>query len=211
MICGLKGLCHKMDNLLLKAGNLFVRTSWWVFPASDERQGCWTRRQKNSTISSTSFSSSRKPSTSSCTSYNSPRKGSPRPSTWSSSPRHPLAVNEYSIPGHWIDGQNTEHRTLVLWRWRRWLQALGLFNKKNMPNNNTAYSIGKINLSFISFLWVEQWSGGADVDSTHALALATEVQGGGANLVDFNFERDWFRWEKNLIIVFICKHKCFYV
>jgi hypothetical protein len=29
--------------------------------------------------------------------------------------------------------------------------------------------------------------------------------------VDFNFERDWFRWEKNLIIVFICKHKCFYV
>ena len=64
---------------------------------------------------------------------------SPRPSTWSSSPRHPLAVNEYSIPGHWIDGQNTEHRTLVLWRWRRWLQALGLFYKKNMPNNNTAF------------------------------------------------------------------------
>jgi hypothetical protein len=59
-----------------------------------------------------------------------------------------------------------------------------------MPNNNTAYSICKINFSFISFLWVEQWSGGADVDSTHALALATEVQGGGANLVDFNFERD---------------------
>ena len=81
-----------------------------------------------------------------------------------------------------------------------------------MPNNNTAYSILKINLSFISFLWVERWSGGADVDSTHALAfsktdtevcvnsaaqcrqgwtaLATEVQGGGANFVDFNFERD---------------------
>ncbi len=90
-------------------------------------QGCWTRRQKNSTISSTR----------------------------SSSPRHPLAENEYSIAGHWIDGQNTEHRKLVLWRWRRWLQALGLFYKKNMPNNNTAYSICKINLSFISFLWVD--------------------------------------------------------
>jgi hypothetical protein len=58
-------------------------------------------------------------------------------------------------------------------RWRRWLQALGLFYKKNMPNNNTAYSICKINFSFISFLWVEQWSGGADVDSTHALAFST--------------------------------------
>ncbi len=34
--------------------------------------------------------------------------------------------------------------------------------KKNMPNNITAYPICKINLSFISFLWVEQWSGGAD-------------------------------------------------
>jgi len=101
-------------------------------------QSCWSRRQKNSTITSTSFSSSRKPSTSSSTSFNSPRKGSPRPSTRYSSPRHPLAENEYSIAGHWIDGQNTEHRTLVLWRWRRWLQALGLFYKKNMPNNNTA-------------------------------------------------------------------------
>ncbi len=136
-------------------------------------QGCWTRRQKNSTISSTSFNSSRKPSTSSSTSFNSPREGSPRPSTRSSSPRHPLAENEYSIAGHWIDGQNTEHRTLVLWRWRRRLQALGLFYQKNMPNNNTAYSICKINLSFISFLRVEQWSGGADVDSTHALAFST--------------------------------------
>ena len=121
-------------------------------------QSCWTRRQKNSTISSTSFSSSRKPSTSSSMSFNSPRKGPPRPRTRSSSPRHPLAENEYLIAGHWIAGQNTEHRTLVLWRWRRWLQALGLFYKKNMPNNNTAYSICKINLSFISFLWVEQWS-----------------------------------------------------
>ena len=81
-----------------------------------------------------------------------------------------------------------------------------------MPNNNTAYSICKINFSFTSFLWVEQWSGGADVDSKHALAFSTTdtlkcvctlctVQavldssgyrgtGGGANFVDFKFERD---------------------
>jgi hypothetical protein len=39
------------------------------------------------------------------------KKRSPRPSTRSSSPRHPLAENEYSIAGHWIAGQNTEHRT----------------------------------------------------------------------------------------------------
>ena len=42
-------------------------------------------------------------------------------------------------------------------------------------------------------------------------ALATGVQGSGANFVDFNFEKDWFRWQKNLIIVFNCKHKYFYV
>jgi hypothetical protein len=41
-----------------------------------------------------------------------------------------------------------------------------------MPNNNTALFIYKINLSFISFLWVEQWSGGADVDSTHAFSCS---------------------------------------
>ncbi len=40
------------------------------------------------------------------------KKGSPRPSARSSSLRHPLAENEYSIAGHWIAGQNTEHRTL---------------------------------------------------------------------------------------------------
>jgi hypothetical protein len=43
-------------------------------------QSCWSRRQKNSTITSTNFSSSRKPSTSSSTSFSSPRKPSPRTS-----------------------------------------------------------------------------------------------------------------------------------
>jgi hypothetical protein len=55
--------------------------------------------------------------------------------------------------------------------------CLGLFYKKNMPNNNTAHPICKINLSFISFLWVEQWSGGADVESrnTHMLSLSAQL------------------------------------
>jgi hypothetical protein len=70
-----------------------------------------------------------------------------------------LAKNECSIAGsrletrQWTSSFLATHRTLVLWR--RWLQALGLFYKKNMPNNNTAYPICKINLSFISFLCVE--------------------------------------------------------
>ncbi len=134
-------------------------------------QSCWTRTQNNSTTSP-SLCEIWKASPRTSTSFNSPRKGSPRLSTRSSSPRHPLAENEYSIAG-----QNTEHRTLVLWRWRRWLQALGLFYKKNMPNNNTAYPICKINLSFISFLWVEQWSGGADVESrnTHMHSLSAQL------------------------------------
>ncbi len=131
-----------------------------VSQESSSIQSCWTRTQNNSTSTSPSLCEIWKASPRTSASFNSPRKGSPRPSTQSSSPRHPLAENEYSIAG-----QNTEHRTLVLWRWRIWLQALGLFYKKNMPNNNTAYPICKINLSFISFLWVEQWSGGADVES----------------------------------------------
>ncbi len=162
------------------------------------------------------------------TSFNSPRKGSPRPSTRSSSPRHPLAEKEYSIAG-----QNTEHRTLVLWR--RWLQALGLFYKKNIPNNNTTYPICKINLSFISFLWVEQWSGGADVESrnTHMHSLSAQLihwrellhsavllspdshgyrgTGGWCEFCGFKFWKGLIQMRENLIIVFICKHKCFYV
>jgi hypothetical protein len=80
---------------------------------------------------------------------------------WKASPR---TITSFNSP-----------RTLVLWR--RWLQALGLFYKKNMPNNNTAYPICKINLSFISFLWVEQWSGGADVESrnTHMHSLSGQL------------------------------------
>jgi hypothetical protein len=43
-------------------------------------QSCWSRRQKNSTITSTSFSSPRKPSTRSSNRASSPRKPSPRTS-----------------------------------------------------------------------------------------------------------------------------------
>ncbi len=134
------------------------------------QQSCWTRTQNNSKSTSSSLCEIWKASPRTCMSFNSPRIGSPRPSTRSSSPRHPLTENEYSIPG-----QNTEHRTLVLWR--RWLQALGLFYKKNISNNNTAYPICKINLSFISFLWVERWSGGADVESrnTHMHLLSAQL------------------------------------
>jgi hypothetical protein len=58
------------------------------------------------------------------------------------------------------------------------IQALGLIYKKNMPDNNTAYTICKINLSFISFLWVEQWSGGADVErrNIHMHLLLAQLQ-----------------------------------
>ncbi len=120
-------------------------------------QSCWTRRPNNSTSTSTSFSFSRKPSTWSSTSFSSPRKSSRRTSTRSlvrgSRPPPPPSCSAYIFPspGH---AQNTEHRTLVLWR--RWLQALGLSYKKNMPNNNTVYPICKINLSFISFLFVHK-------------------------------------------------------
>jgi hypothetical protein len=58
------------------------------------------------------------------------------------------------------------------------IQALGLFYKKNMPDNNKAYTICKINLSFISFLWVEQWSGGADEErrNIHMHSLSAQLQ-----------------------------------
>ncbi len=156
----------------------FICRPWDLTVSKDagiEPKLCWTWTRNNSTSTSPSLCETWKALPRRSTSFNSPRKGSPRPSTRSSSPRHPLAENEYSIAGHWIAGQNTEHRTLVLWR--RWLQALGLFYKKNMPNNNTAYPICKINLSFISFLWVEQWSGGADVESrnTHMLSLSAQL------------------------------------
>jgi hypothetical protein len=52
-------------------------------------QSCWSRRQKNSTITSTSFSSSRKPLTNSSTRFSSPRKPSTGLSTRASSPRKP--------------------------------------------------------------------------------------------------------------------------
>ena len=97
-----------------------------------------------------------------------------------------------------------------------------------MPNNNTAYQIYKINLSFISFLWVEQWSGGADVESrnTHMHSLSAQLKLTVAVLLSPDSPDLGYRgvvqilWililkgidsEKNLIIVFICKHKCFYV
>ncbi len=52
-------------------------------------QSCESRRQKNSTITRPSFSSSRKPSTSSSNRVSSPRKPSTRSSNWASSPRKP--------------------------------------------------------------------------------------------------------------------------
>jgi hypothetical protein len=148
----------------------FSETLHQIWNSSWE-QSCWTRTQNNSTGRSPSLCEIWKASLRTSTSFNSPKKGSPRPR----SPRHPLAENEYAITGHWIAGQNTEHRTLVLWR--RWLQALGLFYKKNMPDNNTAYPICKTNLSFNSFLWEEQWSCGADVESrnTHMHSLSAQL------------------------------------
>jgi hypothetical protein len=53
------------------------------------KQRCWTRRQNNSTCTSTSLSSSWKPSTRTRTSFNPPRTPSSRTSTRSSSPRNP--------------------------------------------------------------------------------------------------------------------------
>ena len=149
---------------------------------------CWTRRQNNSTSTSTSFSSSRKPSTRSSTSFSSPRKPSTRMSTRSlirGSRLPPLSCSAYIFPSPG-NAQNTEHRTLVLWR--RWLQVLGLSYKQNMPNNNTAYPICKINLSFISFLWVEQWSGGADVESrnTHMHLLSAQLKWTAAVLLSLD-------------------------
>ncbi len=58
----------------LRSQNILKSRTQFCFLSVGWDQSCWSRRQKNSTISSTSLSSSRKSSTSSSTSFNSPRK-----------------------------------------------------------------------------------------------------------------------------------------
>ncbi len=64
-------------------------TGWVVYCLSNYYQGCWSRRQKNSTISITSFSTPRKPSTISITRFSSSRKPSTITIARYSSPRKP--------------------------------------------------------------------------------------------------------------------------
>ncbi len=80
---------HDKESRLLFQLGIFKINRKFQCKNYEWMQSCESRRQKNSTITRPSFSSSRKPSTISRPSLYSPRKGSPMPMPRPSSPRKP--------------------------------------------------------------------------------------------------------------------------